>query len=316
MTVLNNYKDEILSYLKIIGFKKKIKSRISSCYVCNKKEYTVLREKSWIAKKEYSFLPVVICNCCGALRQLVEFEKKFYSEYYKKIYSKITKIWHANNSLDTYFDSQIKRGNILYQNINKYFKNKKDLKLLDVGCGPGGMMTPFIQNNWSCIGIENSDEHCNYGKKMGIPLKKIDAENFYDKKSKFDLIVIIGSLEHVYNPNKVMENCKKMIKRGGYLLLEGKGKIINHSTKFFNHNHHRIFSRNSIQLMMLKYNFEPIFTTFKQICGSFKGSNLYCFGKFLGKKKIIFKKRILILKDSPNNIINKYNLHDFKIRKR
>tara|TARA_B100001013_G_scaffold277482_1_gene177702 strand:+ start:57 stop:260 length:204 start_codon:yes stop_codon:yes gene_type:complete len=67
---------------------------------------------------------------------------------------------------------------------------------------------------------------------------------------------------------------------------------------------------------MLKYNFEPIFTTFTQICGSLKGSNLYCFGKFSGKKKITFKRRILILKDSPNNIINKYNLHDFKIKQR
>ena len=61
----------------------------------------------------------------------------------------------------------------------------------------------------------------------------------------------MGSLEHIYDPNKTLEICKKAAKDKSLIILEGRGKPQSHTRDYFNQNHHRYFSLVSITLRVI-----------------------------------------------------------------
>ena len=55
----------------------------------------------------------------------------------------------------------------------------------------------------------------NYGKNIKLELKDQQAEDM-NFKNFFDLTIIMGSLEHCYDVNKVMNKCSISSKNGGF----------------------------------------------------------------------------------------------------
>ena len=77
--------------------------------------------------------------------------------------------------------------------------------MLDVGSSIGCMMIPFIKKGWKCEGNDPFRSFVEYGKNnLGLPVECLQSEDMQIKKSK-DLIIIMGSLEHVYDSNLVMQ---------------------------------------------------------------------------------------------------------------
>ena len=68
----------------------------------------------------------------------------------------------------------------------------------------------------------------------------------------------MGSLEHVFDPNKTLKKCRQSAKINSYILLEARGYPQNHSKLYFNHNHHRYFSKKSLEMILLKHGWQPI----------------------------------------------------------
>jgi len=154
--------------------------------------------------------------------------------------------------------------------------------MIDVGCSVGAMMIPFRDMGWSIFGVDPDHRFVDYGKnELKLPVEVADAENMHLEDNKYDLIVIMGSLEHVFDPNKVLKLCRKAAKDDAILVLEGRFNPIGHSTSYLNHNHHRYLREETIGLLMAKHGFEPFNTTNEQICGKDMGrnGNGYCLGK-------------------------------------
>ena len=114
------------------------------------------------------------------------------------------------------------------------------------------------------------------------------------KNNSLDLIIIAGSLEHCYDPNKVLTLCAKAAKKGSLIVLETRGEPRATSKVYFNHNHHRYFSMNSIELMMIKHGWTPFLTTQYPIYGPTRLPGYSAYGRFSSKKPNIksFKKII------------------------
>ena len=53
------------------------------------------------------------------------------------------------------------------------------------------------------------------------------------KKKSFDLIIIMGSLEHCYDPNIVMKKCSQAARNNCVLVLEIEQSSVSQSKKFF-----------------------------------------------------------------------------------
>jgi SAM-dependent methyltransferase len=263
-------------YMKHIEMDGDYISEYIPCEICGDDSSTIVREVISIGKGAFGKLPVVTCNTCGFLFQNPRFNKEFYEDYYARHYRNV--IFGNTEPSTEFVNDQIKRGELLYESIKSYLPDNG--AILDVGSSVGGMLKIFMQNGWEGLGTDPDIGFVNYGKeKLGLPVEAIGAEEMKLEDGKYDLIIIMGSLEHVYDPNFTLELCRSAAKPDSLLLLEGRGHPQSASKTYFNQNHHRYFTLNSIELMMIKHGWQPILTTDDPICGPTRPGGIYSLGR-------------------------------------
>ncbi len=263
-------------YLNHIQMESNYASKNIPCEICGDTHTTLIRETISIGKGAYGKLPVVACNTCGFLFQNPRFDKKFYQDYYALQYRKV--IYGKVIPPPDFVTDQINRGQFLYNSIHHLLP--KTGTLLDVGSSVGGMMKAFMERGWDALGTDPDTNFVNFGRnELGLPVIPVSAEEMDLKNQKFDLILIMGSLEHVFDPNKTLEICRAAAKPGSLLLLEGRGHPQSASKNYFNHNHHRYFTLNSIELMMMKFGWQPFLTTDDPLCGPTRPGSIYSIGR-------------------------------------
>ena len=154
-----------------------------------------------------------------------------------------------------------------FKQINSLFK-KKNLKMLDIGCGTGTLMSIFNKNKWTTLGIEPSEYSSKIAKRKNLDVKNIFFEN-YSEVTKFDVITLFGVLEHVTDPIRIIKKASKHIKKGGFLVFEipsadsfimkyiKSGLKINKLFRFIETSRHlTFFSIKSIEFICTKFNYD------------------------------------------------------------
>ena len=283
-------KIEIKKYLNFLGMDGIEKMDFKSCEICENKNTKLIKSKISWNNNRYGILPVHCCLNCGFIFQNPRFNKNFYSRYYGKSYGE--EVILKKISIKKTIKTQKERGELLYKFLKSYLPKKGSM--LDVGSSIGCMMIPFIKKGWKCEGNDPFRSFVEYGKNnLGLPVECLQSEDMQIKKKSKDLIIIMGSLEHVYDSNLVMQKCEKAIKKNGILVLEARGDPIGPIKNFFNQSHHRYFFGNTMELIMRKYGFEPFLTTKYPLTGPSRPGTQFCIGRYKGNKiKKIFKNLI------------------------
>ncbi len=112
-------------------------------------------------------------------------------------------------------EDEMRRINIMLN----FLKGEGIKKMLDIGSVPE--MTEIFANALHCeaLGINISEKVVNSGKKRsGIRFMQGDAESV-EISEKFDLIVCGEVIEHMADVDAFIEKLKRMLDKGGYLLL-------------------------------------------------------------------------------------------------
>jgi len=120
--------------------------------------------------------------------------------------------------------------------ICKKLMLKKGMKILDIGCGWGGMLKYAAEKyGTEGVGITVSKEQLEYAsqecKNLPVEIRLTDYRDL--KKEKFDAVVSIGMFEHVgyKNYRKFMKKVKNLLKDDGLFLLHTIGTHVSvHST--------------------------------------------------------------------------------------
>jgi 2-polyprenyl-3-methyl-5-hydroxy-6-metoxy-1,4-benzoquinol methylase len=281
---------EIKRYLNYLKFNNFEKPKLKSCEICESKKTKLLRKKiSWNNNK-YGVLPVHCCLECGFVFQNPRFSKKFYFNYYKKTYRDIT--LKTQTPPLKYLKDQENRGKKLYNFIKDLIPKKGSM--IDVGCSVGLMMKPFLKNGWKCEGNDPIKSYAEYGKNIfKLPVHWMQSEDMRLKKNSKDLIIIMGSIEHVVDVNIVMKKLATSAKKKSLLVLESRGDPLGHTKGFFNHSHHRYFFSNTLELLMIKYGWQPILTTKYPITGPTRQGTIFCLGRYFGNKNLIKFKNLI-----------------------
>ena len=104
---------------------------------------------------------------------------------------------------------------------SKYLKGKKDLNILEIGCGTGEVLT--LLKNWGKItGMDFSQEAIEACKKKGFNNLYCEDINILDLSKdygEFDLILALDVLEHIRDDVKTMKKVRKLLKPGGLFFV-------------------------------------------------------------------------------------------------
>lgn len=220
------------------------------CPICGNNTGMILK-KVMMHLPDESPLPceydIVCCNVCGFTYADMMADQNVFNRYYERfnIYSE-----NEDIKLNDWVE-------FLHKEIQKLFIHKISMEanILDVGCG-GGEFLNFLKSKGynNLYGLDPSKESIDRLKKSGINGMQ---GNIFDRipnkmYNKFDLVISMAVIEHIYDLNLYVEQLKKYMKKDGYLLIyapavEGFSQYIYPLANYFNHEHINYFSRISLE---------------------------------------------------------------------
>ncbi len=114
--------------------------------------------------------------------------------------------------------------------IEERFPIENGMRVLEIGCGEGGVLKAFINKGCIGVGVE-FDEPRIENAKLFMPdevasgkirfvtkdIYKVDIEN--DFKGLFDIIVLKDVIEHIHNQSKLIGWMKNFLKPGGIIFF-------------------------------------------------------------------------------------------------
>ena len=266
----------LLEYLRGVGIVDQVSAAALPCEVCGGDDHDILVDTVEVGNEQFGRLPVVGCANCGFIYQNPRFNQEFYDSYYDKYY-RLMLFGDAEPEKDFLLD-QVRRGEHLYRSLAA--RLPKQGKLLDVGCSAGGLMVAFAKRGWEVLGTDPDSTYVEFGRRrLGLRLEAVSAEAMELPDASYDLIVITGSLEHVFDVNRVLALCRKACAPGGMLFIEGRALNYGLMKGYFSHNHRRYLSLHSIELLMLKHGWTPILSTDAPLCGPTRPGAVHVLGR-------------------------------------
>jgi len=96
----------------------------------------------------------------------------------------------------------------------------EEARLLDIGCGYGFFLRKMAQRGWAVEGIEVSRSGREYAReKLGLNIHSKLLEELAFPKESFDVVSLFYVIEHVHDPERVLQEVYHILKPGGMILL-------------------------------------------------------------------------------------------------
>ncbi len=94
------------------------------------------------------------------------------------------------------------------------------IKILDLGCGDGRLAEELIKKGHQVCGLDCCEEGLKIAKQRGVITFKSDLEeNLPFKNSFFDLVLLLDTLEHLYDQKNVLKEVGRVLKSNGSLII-------------------------------------------------------------------------------------------------
>lgn len=138
-------------------------------------------------------------------------------------------------------------------------------QLLEVGFGNGQTLRRMQSLGWSVQGVEFDPVAVNNARASGLKVYQGDLGSQHFPESSFDAVVSSHVIEHLHDPEGFLRECRRVLKRGGSLLIYTPNS---HSFghRVFRRNwrglepprHLHLFSANNLPVMIRRSGFSDI----------------------------------------------------------
>ena len=169
------------------------------CLLCSSKNYRFLGIKN--------HFNVVRCNICSLT-------------YIRPLPSKrsLEKLYEKFDYSNALVAEKVIRKDAL-ESLIKIERFTRMRSLIDIGCGRGYFLDEARKRKWIVFGIDYSNEVIGYASKdLYLPVERADIFSFKSKR-KFDVVTLNQVIEHVTQPNLLIEQCNKLLNPGGLLYI-------------------------------------------------------------------------------------------------
>lgn len=122
-------------------------------------------------------------------------------------------------------DPEQGRENSNIQEFGEALKHLAELapsrgQLLDVGCGIGIFLSLARKDHWQVMGVDVSHFACRYAQEVfGVDAHQGDLRAIGFPSGRFDCVTMWDTLEHLQDPLAMLGESGRLLKSGGYLLL-------------------------------------------------------------------------------------------------
>ncbi len=119
---------------------------------------------------------------------------------------------------ESFYFWHIGRREILHEALSRVLGTRKDLKILDYGCGPGGNIL-FLKDFGRVSGADISQTALDFAETRGFEkLIKVSDHTVPFPDASFDIIASLDVFEHIDVDEAAMRECFRVLKPGGVLL--------------------------------------------------------------------------------------------------
>ncbi|WP_172826946.1 methyltransferase domain-containing protein [Flammeovirga sp. SJP92] len=234
-----------------------------SCPVCGGSTKEVIGKKD----RYGLYFETNLCSDCGLIYTSPRMDQTSYNEFYNAEYRKL---YDANNTAtETFFLDQQKRGESLYNYLDEHqLIQKKNMFVVEVGCGAGGILKVFKEKGHTIKGIDLGEDYINWGKKnydLDLEMGTINDFSFEDQKP--DLVIYSHVMEHILDLDKELELLKERLHKDSLVYIEVPGvKEVhrNYKSDFL------LYLQNAHTIHFTLETLKNLFTKngFKMICGN------------------------------------------------
>ncbi|KKQ96762.1 MAG: Methyltransferase type 12 [Candidatus Levybacteria bacterium GW2011_GWA1_39_11] len=246
-------------------------------------------------------------NCGGRQKKAFRYIS---STYYKCVNCGLVSTYPipTKKQIIAHYENQFRSGNynLLKTNRKKYIsvykeladilireagKGKKDLKnftILDAGCFTGDFLELFKSKGVNFFGIEIQKEAVEIArKKLKNKVVEGDILSYKFNKENYDAITMLGLIEHVTDPMKLLKKARALLKKEGILMIQtpNSGSLIakimsKYWPPFSPVEHIHIFSKDGLSETLKTLGFEVAFKKnhWKKLPVEYIFNNLKTFG--------------------------------------
>lgn len=190
------------------------------CAVCDGIDFVPLAEKD----RYGLYFSVVVCRACGLVQTNPRMDEAAYAEFYTAEYRKL--YGGEEHPSEAFFLEQYGRGRRIYQWLmddNLLPLDKANPFVLEVGCGAGGILHYFREQDWQVMGIDVGGEYLAYGRdRHRLDLREGSVESIVDVRPP-DLVIYSHVLEHILNPIRELAAVRPLLADDGILYIEIPG---------------------------------------------------------------------------------------------
>lgn len=94
-------------------------------------------------------------------------------------------------------------------------------RLLEIGCAMGALLNEIRKLGWKVSGVEPEEWTCEIARnKYGLDVINSTFQEANFEEAFFDVVLLLHVIEHLPNPAKGLSQIARLIRPGGYLVLE------------------------------------------------------------------------------------------------
>lgn len=129
------------------------------------------------------------------------------------------------------YDQQVENSaNYVLPFIEKTKKLVPGTRVLEIGCGEGGVLTPFIEKGCYCVGVDLNQLRIDLANRFLLQAVANEQaaflyKNVYDKdflekyKNYFDVIILKDTIEHIPEQEKFVPYIKQLLRQDGQIFF-------------------------------------------------------------------------------------------------
>ena len=126
-------------------------------------------------------------------------------DYYNNFYKELARIDEQGNN---------------FSKIEKFLPElSPGAKILDIGCGHGSVSHELVKRGFEVYGMEINRDAIESLKVKGFRVVECDITEPFNLNEKFDLVLLLDVLEHVFDPLSLLGEAAKVLKDGGEIIV-------------------------------------------------------------------------------------------------